>query len=180
MWQCSSWSSMAPWILTDLSIWRSNWRGSFTFTVLDDRDSLYFIKGSDPMCINHYPKVGLHVYTSTEEILRSAMLKTQLYLGKPEKIRLYGGDILRIDAHGSITSGCFDDSKLYASFFDSYPWDGWQQESVPRPYVEEPDYLNDLKAVASCYGLYPEDVGALLADGASMDEMEEYIYSCCG
>ena len=43
--------------------------GSFTFTVLDKEDNLYFVKGDSPMCICQFPKLGFILYASTEERL---------------------------------------------------------------------------------------------------------------
>ena len=42
--------------------------GSFCFTVLDRKDNLYFVKGDNPLCLYHYPELGLYLYASTEEI----------------------------------------------------------------------------------------------------------------
>ena len=72
--------------------------GSFTITALTEKNALYFVKGNNPMCINHYPDMGIYIYASTEEILRKAMLKTKLPLGKVEKIQILSGEILKIDA----------------------------------------------------------------------------------
>ena len=41
--------------------------GSFCFTVLDRKDNLYFVKGDNPLCLYHYPELGLYLYASTEE-----------------------------------------------------------------------------------------------------------------
>ena len=83
--------------------------GSFCFTVLDRKDNLYFVKGDNPLCLYHYPELGLYLYASTEEILRNAIGKMRL-AGQPESITLHCGDILKIDAHGRIcllyTSRC--------------------------------------------------------------------------
>lgn len=156
--------------------------GSFTITVLTDRDELYFVKGNNPLTIYHFPQSGLYVYASTEEILRKGLKNSRLNLGKGEPVRIFTGDILKIDGQGRITRSEFNDEKLY---FTSYPhWFDWQQYQEPRrPYhfgeeVFENSYLSDLQAVASCYGVYPEDIDALLADGVPLEEIEEYLY--CG
>ena len=47
--------------------------GSFVFTVLDDRDTLTFVKGDTPLCLLHF-----YVYASTEEILRKVLTCTWL------------------------------------------------------------------------------------------------------
>ena len=151
--------------------------GSFTITALTDRDELYFVKGNNPMCIYHYPKAGLYVYASTEAILKKAMLQTKLSLGKVEKVNLFSGEILRIDARGKLSRSHFDDSRLYSAY--SFSWPRWDRhEAVNRPYAEDSNYLEDLKSVAVFHGLYPEDVDALIADGMDPMEIEELLY--CG
>ena len=151
--------------------------GTFCISMLTDKDELYFVKGNNPMCIYHYPAAQLYVYASTEEILKKAMLQAQLRLGKAEKVNLFSGELLRIDAKGKITRSHFDDSRLYTAYSFSWPrWDGY--ETVKRPYAEDSNYLEDLKAVAVFYGLYPEDIDALIADGVDPMEIEEMLY--CG
>ena len=155
--------------------------GSFTITVLTDRDELYFVKGNNPLALYHLPQNGLYVYASTEEILRKGLKNSRLNLGKAEPVRVYAGDILKIDGQGKISRSEFNDEKLYVS---RYPhWFDWQQYQEPRrPYhfeeTFEDSYLADLKAVAACCGVYPEDIDALLAAGVSLEEIEEYLY--CG
>ena len=151
--------------------------GTFTITALTEHNEIYFVKGNNPMCIYHYPAAKLYVYASTEEILKKAMLQAQLSLGKPEKISLFSGEILRIDTKGKITRSHFDDSHLYSNF--SFPWTGWDRyETVKRPYADNTDYLDDLKSVAVFYGLFPEDIDALIEDGVDPMEIEEMLY--CG
>lgn len=152
--------------------------GSFTITALTDRGELYFVKGNNPLTIHHYPQYGLYIYASTEEILMKGIRNSGLRLGKKESVRIYTGDILRIDSHGKISRSGFNDEKLYFGY-GSHWFDWPQYESPSRPYaLTEDAYIQDLKAVASCYGVYPEDIDALLADGVSLDEIEEYLY--CG
>ena len=156
--------------------------GSFTITVLTDRDELYFVKGNNPLTIYHFPQSALYAYASTEDILRKGLKNSHLNPGKAEPVRVYSGEILRIDGQGKISRSEFNDEKLY---FSRYPhWFDWQQYQEPRrPYHFEENgfedsYIADLKAVAACCGVYPEDIDALLAEGVSLEEIEEYLY--CG
>ena len=151
--------------------------GSFTITALTERDELYFVKGNNPMCIYHYPDAQIYVYASTEEILKKAMLQVKLHLGKAEKINLSSGEILRIDAKGKISRSYFDDSRLYSAY--SFTWPRWEDyEKVKRPYADHSNYLEDLKSIAVFYGLYPEDIDALIEDGMDPMEIEELLYCC--
>lgn len=154
--------------------------GSFTITVMTDKDELYFIRGNNPLCIYHFEKLGIYLYASTEEILKTAIRQISLKLGRATKIRIDSGEILKIAPDGRITRGQFDDNKLFDSSFNYRSWGHWflSEPSWCRNASEETGYLNDLKAVAAMHGIWPEDVDAMLADGATVDEIEELIYSC--
>ena len=153
--------------------------GSFTITVMTDKDELYFVKGNNPMAIFHYEKLGIYLYASTDDILKTAIRQTPVKLGRATKIRIDSGEILKIDAEGRITRGQFDDSKLFTSY-NSRSWGHWflSEPAWCQTAADEMNYINDLKAVAACHGIWPEDVDAMLADGATVDDIEELIYSC--
>lgn len=147
-------------------------RGSFSFSVLDDQDNLYLVKGDNPICLYHYQTQGLMLYASTEEILNKALSKMAVQLEKPVKIELICGDILRISPNGVMSRASFDCNHLlprmiwspYASFFGYCPG-------------EDTTYVDDLKAVAASFGLMDEDVDELLREGFTTEEVEEYLYS---
>ena len=146
--------------------------GSFTITVMTDQDELYFIKGDNPMCIYHYEKLGFYIYASTEPILKSALKQLNLKLGKPAKIKLDCGEILKIDATGKMSRSQFDDIKIFMGY-SCWP------RYYSRPAVWEPvqdsqaSYIEDLKSVATYYGIWPEDIDEMLADGVTPEEIEE-------
>ena len=151
--------------------------GTFTITALTERDELYITKGNNPICVYHYPDAQLYVYASTEEILKKAILKTLLPLGKAEKVSMVSGEILRIDAHGKIRRSHFDDSNIYPGF--SRDWEFWASyDPARRPYADDSTWLDDLKTVAVFHGLYPEDIDALIEDGMDLMDIEELLY--CG
>lgn len=152
--------------------------GSYTFTVLSDKDELYFIKGDNPMCLYHYPDRGLYVYASTEEILRTALQRLPFSLGTPVRVDLVCGDILQIDKYGQQDRSNFDTSKLFHRRYE--PWmDFGFSSSVSRVSggVED-SYLDDLKSIAIFYGIFPEEIDKLMADGFTTDDIEEMLY--CG
>lgn len=151
--------------------------GSFTITALTEWDELYFVKGNNPICIYHYPDVGIYVYASTEDILKKAILKALLPLGKAEKVFMVSGEMLRIDARGRITRSHFDDSNIYPGFSSDWHYRA-NYDPLRRPYADDSNYLDDLKAIAVFCGLYPEDIDALLEDGMDPMEIEEMLY--CG
>lgn len=148
--------------------------GSFTITVLSDKDKLYFIKGDNPMCLYHYPEQGLYVYASTGEILRTALQRLPFPLGTPVRVDLTCGDILRIDKQGHQERSSFDASNLFPHMYR--PWMDFEFQSTATE--KKDSYLEDLKSVAIFYGIYPEEIDRLLADGFTTDEIEELLY--CG
>ena len=156
--------------------------GSLTITVLTDRDELYFVKGNNPLTIYHFPQCGLYVYASTEDILRKGLKNSRLNLGKVEPVRVYSGDILKIDGQGKISRSEFNDEKLYFTSY-THGFDWWPYREPRRPYLLDDDpsedsYIDDLKAVGSCFGISPDEIDALLSEGISPEEIEEYLY--CG
>lgn len=155
--------------------------GSFTFTVLDQRNDLYIVKGDNPMCLYQFPVMGLYLYASTEEILKRALSKVRLPVKRPTKIDLGCGEILRIDAAGKLTRSQFDDSHLVCGWYDprwrAYAYGGQPKASTPRLTIPQA-YLEEIKSVASAFGYSPESIDRLAGMGFSAEELEEYLY--CG
>ncbi len=159
-------------------------QGSMTITVLDSSDNIYIVKGDNPLCLYHYPERGLYIYASTEEILKAGLKKLRLNFGKHEKIKLESGEILRIDSMGRQSSSRFDDLGLYYaySFYPySHGWeDIWSAPSKPSTVALDPaekQYLDDMKHIAFHFGYFPEDIDELLAEGYTLDEIEEFIFA---
>lgn len=123
-----------------------------------------------------YPARGLYLYASTEEILKKALRRLPFDLGTPVRVDIRCGELLRINRYGNMSRSNFDASNLFPRLYD--PWADWPHfQSCTEPEIQE-EYLNDLKAIAACHGLFPEDVDKLLADGFTAEDIEEYIY--CG
>ena len=47
--------------------------GTFTLTLLDRRDNLYFVRGNNPLSLVEFPRLGLFVYASTDAILHKTL-----------------------------------------------------------------------------------------------------------
>ena len=146
--------------------------GSFTITVMTDRDELYFIKGDNPMCIYHYEKLGFYIYASTEPILKTALKQMNLKLGKPTKIKLDCGEILRIDANGNMTRSQFDDTNIFLGYSH---WPRWPVQPERWKPATNDSYINDLKSIAAYYGIYEDEIDEMLADGVTPEEIEELL-----
>lgn len=136
--------------------------GNFTFTVLDQNNNLYIIKGSNPMCLLHFPALGLYVYASTESIMKNALKRVGLHKFAYERVQTDEGDILRIDKNGVIEKAEFE-PRLFRSRYGG--WHDWEAE-----YYSVHEEL--LLAYCGCYGVDTSDVELLLEFGYSFDEIE--------
>ena len=138
--------------------------GNFTFTVLDQTNSLYIIKGSNPMCLLHFETIGLFVYASTESIMKKALKQLGLHKFESKRIDTDEGDILCIDSNGRISRSQFQ-PKIYRSKYLS-----WYDE---EPYYNVHEEL--LLAYCGCYGVDTADVELLLEFGYTCDEIEDML-----
>ncbi len=145
--------------------------GSFTFTVLDEQNALWIVKGDNPLSIAHFPELGVYVYASTAEILNKALTRCSNWLGRGEKVDIEMGDIVRIDRNGRITRGTFDTSKFYRS-----SWGYWDTPLYPRLPHSEEEHLSLLKSVAKAFGFTGEMIDRLLDQGFTTDDIEEILY----
>lgn len=152
--------------------------GTFVFTVLDEKNNLYFVKGDNPLCLYHYPKAGFYLYASTKEILKKTIKRLRLPKEKPVRISLAEGDILRIDSYGAMSTAAFAIRETEYCLW-GMNWDRYFPQSLRRTPVshgENSDYMRDLKSVASTYGYTSEDVDELLTNGFALDEVEALLY----
>lgn len=152
--------------LNSLQFMAEQVRGSFTFTVLDDADSLYFVKGDNPLCLWHFKSLGLYLYASTEEILGRALQRLGMQRLRHKTVTLRNGDILQISKDGQPTWGKFQNTGWHRSYWRPYCFgDNWT-------------HLDMLKSMSALFGYGPEDIDDLHRQGLTSDEIEEYLY--CG
>ncbi len=137
--------------------------GNFTFTVLDDNNSLYIIKGSNPICLLHFEALGIYIYASTELIMKNALKKVGFHKFDAEKVDVVEGDILKIDETGTMSRAEFE--YLSASSYFS-----WYNSADYYPVHEEL-----LLAYCGCYGVDSADVELLLDYGYSAMEIEDML-----
>src|SRR5699024_3382127 len=127
--------------------------GSFTFTVLDQGNTLYFVKGDNPLCLYHYPHLGLYLYASTQEILNLGLQGTWLASEKTEEIPVADGEILKLSPDGSRTVDTFH---MPEPDWTSLRFRRWHRAAVQQtPTTEEQAYLRELKSVAAAWGYAP-------------------------
>ena len=148
--------------------------GSFSFSILDNNDNVWLVKGDSPLHIIHFPKLRLYVYASTEEILWKALIGTVLFdelkSGMFEEVPVHNGDILKIMPDGNIVYSKFDYKENYRSGYHNW----WDYGTFY--YSGTDSYMDDLKSVASHMGISPDDIDELAKHGFTPDEIEEYIY----
>ena len=146
--------------------------GSFTMTMLTDDDTLYVVRGDNPFTLFHFEKLGFYIYASTEPILKSALKQLNMKLGKPTKIKVDCGEILKIDANGNMSRNHFDDTNLFLGYSH---WPRWPvQPECWKPATND-SYINDLKSIAAYYGIYEDEIDEMLADGVTPEEIEELL-----
>ena len=150
--------------------------GSFSFTVLDDRNNLYFVKGDSPLCLYHYPKAGFYLYASTKPILERAIQQLPIAFDNPIQIPLNCGEILQIAADGQEQRETFDDSKLLRSlaYGRCTPPTWWGIGG--SVHNAESGHLAALKSVAGYFGIAPWEIDRLIEAGVTEEEIEEYLY----
>lgn len=158
--------------------------GSFSYSILDDKNNIWLVKGSSPLSIIHFPKLKLYVYASTDEILYKAIVEYEpafsaLKKGEIENIKISEGDILKIRNDGILDKGSFE----YKQHFSRPWWDWGPYYSSVSLYKEaegygRQDYIDDLKAFAPSFGYDESEVDRLIDIGFTLDEIEEFMY--CG
>lgn len=140
--------------------------GNFTFTVLDQTNSLYIIKGSNPMYLLHFETIGLYIYASTETIMKKALKQLSLHKFESKRVDTEEGDILRIDRNGKNTRSQFE-PKLYRSKYMS-----WYDDDLSSYYNMHEEIL---LAYCGCCGVDSSDVELLLEYGYTCDEVEDML-----
>ena len=148
--------------------------GSFSFTLLDNRNNLYIVKGDSPISLLHFPAHKIYVYASTNEILYKALVDSPLFKslrnGDFEEIAVEDGTILKISSSGHIESMTFDYQYNIGKSWWEYGY-GYSKEDTAKD-----EYVECLKSVAIFEGFDEKVIDDLLNEGFSMDEIEEYIY----
>lgn len=145
--------------------------GSFSFTVLDEQNALWIVKGDSPLSIAYFPERGVYVYASTAEILNKALVHCGSWLGHGEKVTIETGDIVKIDRKGRITRAAFDASKLCRP-----SWDYWGSPLYAEPPKTESEHIRLLKSVARAFGFTDVMIDRLLDQGFSTDDIEDFLY----
>ncbi len=149
--------------------------GNFVFTILDENNMLYFVKGNNPLYLIYIERFGLYVYASTKSIMDKALKAVGLHSENPTIIKVCEGDIISISADGKIDSSRFTPENY--SFFNTitkrprcnFDWYDWEEDEYCG-YSDEEELLLDM---CNCYGVDEDDVVMLLDYGYTAMEIEE-------
>ncbi|MDR1493029.1 MAG: hypothetical protein LBT05_09950 [Planctomycetaceae bacterium] len=69
-------------------------RGSFSFTVLDEKNNFYVCRGDVPIYIIHFKKLKLYLYISTRDLFEQAAATTDLWFDyKSSNLELSAGSV---------------------------------------------------------------------------------------
>lgn len=133
---------------------------SFVFTILRNDNTLFLVKGSNPLTLYHFSELGLYVYASTKGILDTALQESGLSYKKSE-IKVAEGEILQLDPDGTVSKSAFEVKENYHSFWNPYNLNSY-----------EDDLLLDY---CKMFRVSEEDVELLLEYGYDVDTIEEML-----
>ncbi|MCM1508114.1 MAG: glucosamine 6-phosphate synthetase [Ruminococcus flavefaciens] len=142
--------------------------GSFTFTILRNDNTLFLVKGTNPITIYHFAELGIYVYASTKEILDNA-LKVVGFNHKHKEIKMTDGEILQINSDGTAVKDTFEIAEKFVPRYWNYSCcDDWYNDFES----EEKDLLFDY---CGMFGVSENDVELLLEYGYTADEIEDLL-----
>ncbi|MHC1694144.1 MAG: hypothetical protein AB9835_02470 [Eubacteriales bacterium] len=151
--------------------------GSFSFSILDEKENIYLIRGDSPLSVIYLTKLKTYVYASTDQILWRALsscMLSELKSGHFEEVDINEGMILRISQEGKLTFGEF---KYHPSLYN-YRYTGWHNSFLTQEDGNtDNDYIDSLKSMSSMFGYTPDDIDYLIGTGFSPDEIEDLMYS---
>ncbi len=150
--------------------------GSFSFSLLDDKNNLWLVKGDSPISLLHFPEKQIYVYASTDEILYKALVDSPLFTAMKkqhyEVVPIEEGTILKITNTGELYSEPFR--------FMEYSRPGWWEYGYfvdpMEPVTVDQEYLEALRIAATYRGIETEQIDYLLECGYTLEEIEDAIY----
>ena len=144
--------------------------GSFVFTVLRNDNTLFLVKGNNPLTLYHFPALGLYVYASTKIILDNALKKVNLN-GKCCEDDVSEGEIVKISSSGNLHKSTFEMQDYIHSLFNPY---NWNQLDYAKWWMED-EREELLLEYCGTFGVSEEVVELLLEVGYDPDEIEELL-----
>ena len=159
--------------------------GSFSFSILDDQNNVYLVKGDSPLSILHFPAEKTYVFASTDEILYRSLIDSPLFDAlkerEYEKVPITCGTILKICPDGKLETESFHFSHYVGRSWWEYGGLTLNGNSATKGTKSSRDaYIEELKIHAAYMGFDPDFVDELLEEGITPEELEDYIYGCVG
>ena len=141
--------------------------GSFVFTILRNDNTLFLVKGNNPLTLYHFPEIGLYAYASTKSILDNALQKIHI-AEKACEVEISDGEIIEISPKGNLHKSTFEVQDYIHTMFNPYNWDctKWWMEDEREELLLE---------YCSTFGVSEEEVQLLLEVGYDPDEIEELL-----
>ena len=144
--------------------------GSFVFTILRNDNTLFLVKGNNPLTLYHFPALGLYVYASTKSILDNALQKVHI-AEKACEVETAEGEILEITPNGKINRSTFTMQDYIHTMFNPY---NWNQLDYAKWWMED-EREELLLEYCGTFGVSEEEVELLLEVGYDPDEIEELL-----
>jgi len=153
--------------------------GYFTFTILDDENNLYIVKGESPLAIYHFNKYGFYIYASTKEILNKALNRLGLNKFKYSEIKLFEGDILKISNEGKLSEYEYTPNDFLSILkygYGSYDYN----RSVTKSQKSNVDYMECsyykiIVEYAKGLGFEKKEIDQLIDAGFEIEFIEELL-----
>ena len=144
--------------------------GSFVFTILRNDNTLFLVKGNNPLTLYHFPALGLYVYASTKSILDNTLQKIRM-TEKACEVRTDEGEIIEITPDGKLNRSDFEMQDYIHSLFNPY---NWNQLDYAKWWMED-EREELLLEYCGTFGVSEEEVQLLLEVGYDPDEIEELL-----
>ena len=153
--------------------------GYFTFTILDNDNNLYIVKGESPLAIYHFKKHGFYIYASTKEILNKSLSRLGINNIKYNEIKLYEGDILKISSSGELSESEYvpnDFNSILNYRYYSYTNDKPQNKSKNLNILNDDySYYKLIVEYAKRLGFMKQEIDQLINAGFEIDLIEELL-----
>lgn len=143
-------------------------QGTYNFSVLDEYNNLYLVKGNNPLKLLHFAELGIYIYASTESILKAALKDTIFERFNHTVVETEDGDAIKINYRGEMARMIF---KPYQVQYYKYLM--YDDEDLYENY--EDSQLELILDYCKYYGVDEEVVYDLMEYGYTLDEISDVI-----
>lgn len=162
-------------------------QGSFMITVLRNDNTLFLVRGDNPITMYYIPALGIYAYASTIQILNDALKETGLEHCERNEVRINSEEIVAI-SEDSFVREDFTQKYSYSrynrynsgyGYYDYYEHGcyGWSlnddDDDVPATAKEVTSITDLLYEYGSMYNVSKEEIDILLEFGYTSDDIED-------